>query len=225
VSYGGCGERAREGGGLRERRERGRSSPGGRTKARRVTGAQWRWPESKAAATAVQEEDGSGAGVAPALRLLVQTKQQTAAGLVDTSGRRGGPGGRGGAATRRRQCVGARWIWRRGRGQRERGERGGPGGVSGCGEPEGSRGRLPYPPRRRRRGGFGGDATWARTGSGEQRRRPGRKMGWAWSGGPRPIPFFCFLLICFSFSIFLLFLYCFLLVTFYFSFVKCQMST
>ena len=33
----GCGERAREGGGLREGRERGRSSLGGRTKARRVT--------------------------------------------------------------------------------------------------------------------------------------------------------------------------------------------
>ena len=29
MSYGGCGERAREGGGLRERRERGRSSPCG----------------------------------------------------------------------------------------------------------------------------------------------------------------------------------------------------
>ena len=86
MSYGGCGERAREGGSLRERRERGRSSLGGRTKARRVTGAQWPWPESKAAATAVQEEEGSGAGVAPALRSLVQTKQKTVMGLVDTSG-------------------------------------------------------------------------------------------------------------------------------------------
>ena len=185
MSYGGCGERAREGGGLCERRERGRSSPGGRTKARRVTGAQWRWLESKAAATMVQEEDGSGAGVAPALRLLAQMKQQTAAGLVDTSGRRGGPGGRGGAATRRRQCVGARWIWRRGRGQRERGERGRPGRVSGCGEPEGSRGRRPYP--------FpDGDSDRVRwrpastvAGSGEQRggRRPG-EVG-CWVGPPR----------------------------------------
>ena len=185
MSYGGCDERAREGGGLREGRERGRSSLGGRTKARRVTGAQWPWPESKAAATAVQEEDGSGAGVAPALRLLVQTKQQTAAGLVDTSGRRGGPGGRGGAATRRRQCVGARRIWRRGRGQRERGERGRPGGVSGCGEPEGSRGRRPYPfP-----DGDGDRVRWrpasAVAGLGEQRggRRPG-EVG-CWVGPPK----------------------------------------
>ena len=84
----------------------------------------------------------------------------------------------------------------------------------------GARGWSPYPPRRRRRGGFGGDATWARTGSGEQRRRPGRKMGWAWSGGPRPIPLFLF-----SLDLLFLFYFSFISLLFSFSFVKCQMST
>ena len=100
MSYGGCGERAREGGGLREGRERGRSSLGGRTKARRVTGAQWRWPESKAAATAVQEEDGSGAGVPPT--------------VIGPQGHNGRAGFRGGRASERAQrasgavCKGVR---------------------------------------------------------------------------------------------------------------------